>query len=114
MTAMNGQCSTKTDSHIHVIGVADMVRNALTCFMGAIKRRFQTSTSYEDAVFECWVCEGTGSIEDEYIVGGRFSNGDPWQGYETEIVSCSTCSGEGSVGYFDLPVGVDECQLKRL
>ena len=114
MAVVNGQCSTKTGSHTRLIGAADMVRNALTCFMDAIKRRFQTSTNYEDAVFQCWECEGTGDIEDEYIVGGRFFDGDPWQGYETELVSCPTCSGEGSVAYFDLPIGVDECQLKRL
>jgi hypothetical protein len=67
----------------------------------------------EESVFECWECHGSGYVEFEEVVGGRYSgSGDPWQGYETRNEECLTCAGEGEVAFGDLGIGDDPWKLK--
>lgn len=66
----------------------------------------------EEAVFECYECDGTGDVEVEIIVGGRYSgSNDPWQGYETHTETCKRCAGEGKIEYMDLARGEDPWKL---
>lgn len=66
----------------------------------------------EEAVFECWECCGTGEVEVEVIVGGRYAgSNDPWQGIDSSVETCERCVGEGTIEYMDLAKGDDPWKL---
>ena len=66
----------------------------------------------EDAVFECWECYGSGEVEVEEVIGGRYvGSNDPWQGIAVHEERCEKCNGEGKVHYMDLAKGDDPWKL---